>query len=436
MKKLFITFFFFHFIGLIAFARVKEAFDETKSEIYQKSLEAKSRVEDTAQEVAFKVDQVKDVIDEKITKTKKAFSDVLMVTRKMFTKSSNPTFCSVDGDRQYAPTIDDARIIEEDTERMIPVIKKYSPILYLFNETYYPVAAEDYFLDPNTSLVYKESNEAAPEVVIPAGEITMEKIYENRLKYKGNGYYFDIQGNTKYGSDPKRFTDKDGNLTTPIYVNWSKQGDKIYIVYAFVYAYNGAYPIAAPIVDVRLAQDGAHEFDIEHIVVELDATTQEAERIYFATHTRKEGVWLAVDHKDISYEGTHPVVYVARNGHGSYPRAGTHVRIFGFGNDITSRDYKSHRWVPQMVLVYPETDTRFDPKTLGWVYHSGAYGMHGVDSFKRFVGGNGKYATGEDKGMPHEKVQFCKNPVDPSDDSQWAKYRFCVGKKRVKATIP
>ncbi len=423
---------------------VKEKFDEVKSDVSSEFKDAKYSIENKVKivrdEIVSEAEETKEKIDNKLLeikekaedifeKTKDSFEEVMKVSKTMFIKDSVRNFCPIVPDRKYAPTIEDPSVIKKDTEGMIPIIKKYSPVLYLFNEKYYPCAVEDYFLDSKTQLIY-ELEDGKREVVIPQGEITMEKIYENRTKYSGRKYFFAADGNTIYGSNPKRFSDDNGNLTTPIYVNWSLQDEKIYIVYVFAYAFNGAYPIAAPVVDIRMFQDGAHEFDLEHIVLELDAKSKTLERIFFATHTSREGVWLSADHKDIVYEGsTHPVVHVARNGHGSYPRAGTHVRIFGFANDITSRTYKSHRWTPQIVLIYPETDDRFDKKTMGWAYHSGVYGG-GVDPYKRFIGANAK-----GKGQPYESVQFCKNPEDPRDRSQWLKYRFCVEKKRVRATV-
>ena len=363
---------------------------------------------------------------------------IIQNAKNIFIGEPEPKFCDPDPLRIYAPTIDNEEVIKKDTEGMLPLIKKYSPVLYLCNERYYPIAAEDYFTAPTTQLVYQKNRKQRPPpaktIVIPSGQVTMEKIYENRTKYSGGDFFFEIGKCTEFGSNPKQFSDSQGNLTTPVYVNWSKQNDKIYIVYVFAYGFNGAYPVYAPGIDVPILkgdiarEQGAHEFDLEHITLELNKN-KELERIFFAAHTRAEGVWLPAKHNDISYEGTHPVVHVATNGHGSYPRAGTHVRIYGFGNDITC---KGKKWIPQLVLMYPEDDERFNPKTMGWTYHSGGYDRRGVKAFSRFFNGENDLP----KGQPLSRVQFCPNPKDPKSSLDWAKYRLCVESKRKNAKIP
>jgi len=373
-----------------------------------------------------------------LDKAKMAIDGIIQNAKNIFMGEPEPEFCEIDPLRTYAPTVEDDTVIEKDTEEMIPLIKKHSPILYLCNERYYPIAAEDYFLAPTTQLVYHPNRkQIAPPpktIVIPRGQVTMEKIYENRTNYAGGDFFFEIDKCTEFGSNPKQFSDKHGNLTTPIYVTWSKKNDKIYIVYVFAYGFNGAYPVHAPGIDVPILkgdiarEQGAHEFDLEHITLEFNKD-KELENIFFAAHTRAEGVWLSAKHNHIIYEGTHPIVHVAINGHGSYPRAGTYVRIFGFGNDITC---KGKKWIPQLVLIYPENDERFDPTTMGWAYHSGVYGKRGVKALSRFING----ADDLPKGQPLSNVQFCSNPKNPKSTIDWTKYRFCVESKRTKAKIP
>lgn len=365
------------------------------------------------------------VIDELSALGKKA-NEGIGIIKKAFTPPSKPTFCASRA-VSYAPTIDDPEVIAQDVEDMIPVIKKYSPILYLCNELYYPIAVEDLFTAPGTQLVYyppfddegKTINEDKI-IVVPKGHVTMENIYEHRTNYSGNKYFFEIDQCTRAGANPANFSDQQGNLTTPVYVTWSRHNDKIYIVYVFIYGFNGAYPVSMPV-------KGDHDFDVEHITLELNEN-KELERIFFAAHTSREGSWLPAEHESIEYEGTHPIVYVAQTGHGSYPEGGTYVRIYGFGNDITC---KTKKWIPQLVLVYPEEDVRFNPQTMGWAAHSGDFGR-GVGSFKRFFNG----ANDLPKGQPYDKVLFCPNPADPTSKLDLIEYQLCIEGKRLKAKIP
>lgn len=395
------------------------SFKSVSDKVSSLSQKAKDKAQSVGQQVKEKFDNI---TDEMAYLGKKATENVDDL-KNIFTKQKQPMFCPV-RNITYAPTVDDPEVIKKDTEELIPAIKKYSPVLWLCNELYYPSAVEDLFTTPGTELVYQKGhrdNASAPKtIVIPKGQVTMEKIYENRNKYSGPDFFFDIDECTKFGSNPQRFSDKNGNLTTPVYVTWSKHNNKYYIVYGFMYGFNGAYPLSMPL-------HGDHEFDLEHITLELN-DKKELERIFYATHTSREGVWLPAKHKDISYEGTHPIVHVATTGHGSYARNGTHVRIFGFGNDVTCRTKK---WIPQLVLLYPEDDKRFDPKTMGWAYHSGDYGRRGVGSFKRFFKGFDDIPKGE----PHEKVPFCPNPANPNNPVDMLKYQGCIESKRLKATI-
>lgn len=397
-------------------------------------------LEKTTQDIQSTAKKVFDysIIEKSIDFTKAALDGIVQNSKNILLGEPKPQFCTIRTNQNYAPTVSDSSVVEKDEENIIPLIKKYAPILYLCNERYYPIAAEDYFTAPNTQLVYYPDHKKSPKnqktIVLPKGEVTMEKIYENRTKYSGKDYFFEIEKCTEFGSNPKQFSDAQGNLTTPIYVTFTKHNGKLYIVYAFIYGFNGAYPIYAPGINVPIlkgdiaAEQGAHEFDIEHITVELNSDNQ-LERIFFAAHTKAEGVWITAKDPNLTFEGTHPVVHVATNGHGSYPRAGTHVRIFGFGNDITC---KNQKWIPQLVLLYPDSDERFDPKTMGWVYHSGMYGARGVDPMSRYFDGTRDLT----RGQALKNVQFCPNPKNTKSTTDWAKYRFCVETKRINATIP
>ncbi len=393
--------------------------------IKDKASSLSSKTSDAFQSAATKV---KDELNAFSTKANKYFDAIVQNSKNIFSKDPIPAFCTAKHTYTYAPTVDDPEVIKADAENMIPTIKKYSPILYLCHELYYPVAAEDYFLAPGTQLVYNGN------IVIPRGQVTMEKIYENSKKYSGKKYFFQIDECTKFGSNPAHFTDKQGNLTTPVYVTWNKFKNKYYIVYVFAYAFNGPYPINMPITNLPLVKgdiagiQGAHEFDLEHITLELNENKQ-LERIHFAAHRSSEGTWLPANHADIEYQDTHPIIHVAQNGHGSYPRAGTHVRVYGFGNDITC---KRKKWIPQLVLLYPENDVRANPENMGWAYHSGDYGPRGVESFKRFFNVHADLP----KGQPYENVQFCPNPKNPNDPADWVKYRACIESKRVNAKVP
>jgi len=91
-----------------------------------------------------------------------------------------------------------------------------------------------------------------------------------------------------------------------------------------------------------------HEGDWEHITVELDFATN-VRRVYFAAHDN-EGAWYdtneilwANDNGDLSSTynratHTHPIVYVAKGSHASFPSSGVFIRQGGFANDYTTNN--------------------------------------------------------------------------------------------------
>lgn len=64
-----------------------------------------------------------------------------------------------------------------------------------------------------------------------------------------------------------------------------------------------------------------------------------------------------------------PLAFVAKHGHGHYPKPGTYVRIFGIGTDIC--DALGPVWRPKPLLI-PE-DFALRPQW-DWLRYMGAWG--------------------------------------------------------------
>jgi hypothetical protein len=345
------------------------------------------------------------------------------------------------------PTLDSEQAQKEDTEGLIPYIKKYAPVVWLQSgEDYYPTRFSEYMTGPGTSIISRKTG----ATIVPKGQVTMEKIYEmyqnkDKEKYEDMDLAFATDDCIFFGSNPANFTDKNGNLNTPMYVITFEQNNKIYIQYLFFYGLNGPYDIG-PFKGNVMEIQNFHEADLEHMTMELNKETKALERIYYASHGRAEGFWLDAKNPDIQYEGTHPVVFVAHYGHGNYPKAGTYVRIFGLANDVTSQGQK---WVPTLMRIYKDSDERFDPKTMGLMYFPGVYGKHGVGSMHGqswFTNVNG------DVGRPYTPNKwFCENMPNRDTTSSdpiraiseianavadSVKYGACLAEKIPNATIP
>lgn len=331
----------------------------------------------------------------------------VQMLKNLFTRPPTPDFCKYTQAQLNAmhsielpALITDPATKKKDDEGMIPWIEKYSPVFYLHREeARFPIWASEYFNAPTTGL-YCGAPGAAPcraqeSVVVPSGTVNFKKQYELYQSFRVGKREANlmplIADCTRYGSNPALNTASNGDLNTPVYVVWYRSKDEkyIYIQYITFYGYNEPYDIG-PITGESFELMDYHDSDIEHVTLKLDAASKKLLRIYYGAHGLKEGCWVDAQSNLIQYEGTHPVFLVARGGHGLYTREGVFVRIHGVANDYTSKDI---RWVPQMILLYPEydpqdphnksenpryPDERFDPVSMGWIYHPGTMGKDGV----------------------------------------------------------
>jgi hypothetical protein len=73
-------------------------------------------------------------------------------------------------------------------------------------------------------------------------------------------------------------------------------------------------------------------------------------------------------------------------------------------NDVTDR---GQEWYPQIIRLYPDSDKRYDPKTMGFMYHPGYYGERGVGA----VTNQGWFMNVKgDRGRDYSTRAFCENP--------------------------
>lgn len=372
---------------------------------------------------------------------------VVEVIKDMLNNPEKPNYCPFTYTSNHSnmpKTVEDPSVRAQDSEGLIDDIIKYAPTAFLFraekkgtintvttNELYSPMWADEYFTSPTTRI---KSISTGKEYL--KGKVTFEKMYELSTKCERNeDLYIGIDQCAIYGSAPERNM-QNGVLTTPLYVATSEKNGKIYIQYLFFYGFNGPYDIA-----VMEGREGMmktlrdlHEADLEHFSVELDKNTKKITRLYYSSHGSNEGFWLDANSPDIEWDGTHPVVYVARNSHALYPKAGTYVRIFGMANDITTR---GQLWKGKLIRVYRKNDPRFDPKTMGWLYFSGKMGGQGISA----AGNAGWFVEGPIAGDigrgPGADPHFCKNPSGgwegALDDTG---YVNCIQSYVPDATIP
>ncbi len=199
---------------------------------------------------------------------------------------------------------------------------------------------------------------------------------------------------------------------TPIYAFYSEEENGLaYIQYCFFYGYNGTYgvhiPYAGLLSYINIYKAGAHPIDLEHLTLEFEKSdgNYSLRRLGFDAHGSGEMKWRNVDDKELQFEhfkeedltkpATHPVVFIAKNGHGVYPPpAGTWLRICGQANDICA---KGERWEPLVTRLEVPVSPHFNPETMGISAFQGDLGNDGVGGFidKAFIG----KARYEDSGM-------------------------------------
>lgn len=237
--------------------------------------------------------------------------------------------------------------------------KKHSPISYFHpNERFFP-SEPDYYLR-HVDLVDISTDEVL--MVSP----TQSQIYDYS-KQKGGKFtgtkmvlHEDVAERVKLGNS---------TMETPIYSVVQNFGpDKIHLTYLFFYPYNGWYDI------LGLDKVGDHTADIEHMTVELDSKTKEPIKYYYGAHGGKDGTWWKPE--DIEMKDGHPVVYLAKHGHGLYRSPGIVYRIYGVAVDKTAKS--DFIWNPDIIMIYPEDHPKFNKEEQGWYYYTGNWSDDGI----------------------------------------------------------
>lgn len=345
----------------------------------------------------------------------------------------------------YEPAIE----TENQNDPYIQAIQKYAPIMYLHkNEKAFPMSAQAYLQHPETKIVqqnnHRKSNKAPKQILLDKGQAIPTTIAQLAQTHAGQSDIFvEIADCVTAGQDPKKHTDAQGNLTTTAYVKVDPVNDqgKAYITYIFFYGLNFPYQLKLPISNIPLPPGeilNEHECDIEHIVEEFDVSNNELvlSRIFYAAHGSAEGLWFDILHPEnnsknehVTFEDhTHPIVYIAKGGHGCYPQPGNYVRIFGFANDETNKDM---RWTPNWVLIRSPQDPAFNTQKDGWILLPGDMGPRGVGALaqqKWFKDVRSELSNGSTKNR-----HFCSKKGGLQGT---AEYELCLRKKAFEATIP
>ncbi|GMH40261.1 hypothetical protein BSKO_08165 [Bryopsis sp. KO-2023] len=227
----------------------------------------------------------------------------------------------------------------------IPLVRKFAPILFFHpDEKYFSTSVDEFLQKAELRLLNRELKSKGPklkhDVAVPAGEASAEKIVDLNGKHPTRRLQLHIDGVDRYGAAPDRL---DG---VPIYavvkeIASAEEGKReaIEINYIFFFAFNGPYNVLG-------VEVGAHVADWEHLTVRLfpDGKMQ---GVYYNSHRNIDGDWLPA--KEVPMKDGRPMVFLAKHGHGCYPRPGKQLRLFGFANDVCSGD--GPVWRPKKIIL-------------------------------------------------------------------------------------
>eukprot|EP00887_Chlorella_sp_A99_P004572 scaffold4.g4572.t1 len=126
------------------------------------------------------------------------------------------------------------------------------------------------------------------------------------------------------------------------------------INYCTFYPHNGRRAARAATYRVAgVVHTGSHDGDWEHLTARVHPQTGALIGIYFNAHRSRDGCWVPAEDVPLTADGR-PIVFVAKHGHGCYPRAGRVLRGAFFANDLCRAD--GPVWRPRRVVLVPNTD--------------------------------------------------------------------------------
>lgn len=225
---------------------------------------------------------------------------------------------------------------------LLALVSRFSPVLWLHpQERYMPSSLEEY---ASHTRLWCNDTLQADLPAMNASDPGVREAWARRARGRaGCAARPDASPRLRAGAPPEQL-----DRRAPVYVYVQTYPGFVEARYIYFYPYNGAYNLLHffHYLDVSY---GEHYIDLEHITLRFaraGAGGVALDRVYFAAHTRQEGVWARP--ADIEWIDGHPVAYVAYGGHGAYPRPGVYPRIFGLASDFCGA---GRLWRPRVVVV-------------------------------------------------------------------------------------
>lgn len=245
---------------------------------------------------------------------------------------------------QYALADMVLHIPKKDLEQAVRI---FCPIFYLCrDDSFAHPSSFGYFIQQSRLVcLHPKCNRVLKNV----GHLTPECLREAQCESCGAGEQLTLE----LVSPEARFGERDCKIDDiPVYAHVkgvlgssAESYEALEITYITLFAHNGPYAVC-PFLDV-----GAHDGDIEHITVRVDPTGSKLMGVWYNSHRNHDGSW--VPGSEVEIESGRLVSYVAKHGHGHYPKATTTYRHFFLANDVTKKDI---RWSPKNVILLPTYD--------------------------------------------------------------------------------
>ncbi|MEO5369966.1 MAG: Vps62-related protein [Magnetococcus sp. DMHC-1] len=202
----------------------------------------------------------------------------------------------------------------------------FAPKVYLHSEDNYRPSSVDWYL-AKSDLYQVDSDDTATMVVQNPSQADL-------LTYNSASNYLKLENEDDRSGDIN-------NLQWYAHIRKSNSPASdtwLDIQYWFFYPYNGDVKFTTDFCTLDPNKTGHHEGDWEHITVRLSNWTGSAadavvEAVYFARHS-DESVWRVVQASTptrgyFALDGTHPIVFSAKNSHASYEASGSYERLTG-----------------------------------------------------------------------------------------------------------
>eukprot|EP00890_Picochlorum_soloecismus_P001540 jgi/Picsp_1/2387/NSC_05849-R1_pre-mrna processing protein prp39 gb len=225
------------------------------------------------------------------------------------------------------------------------LIAKYCPLFYLSKGDIYKPCSFEYFIE-NSTLKWSSKCGKIHKVLLEKGVLTEESLVGAcicRQDHYDGEYWLDLEASARQGELEFDSVPVYATVKAILRADESKY-EALEITYITLFAYNGPYSI------LGLLDVGAHDGDIEHITVRVDMETEGLIGVWYNAHRNRDGTWVAGPDVERDDECGRLVSYVAKHGHGHYPKAGRYFRHFFLGNDICSRGAS---WKPKQVVLLP-----------------------------------------------------------------------------------